>query len=375
MTDRLTQTRARLLISQPFFGTLALRLQLRDSRAVETMSTDGEYILYNQTFVDELDNDELLGVMAHEVMHCSNLHHLRRGDRKRDTWNEACDYAINSILVENGFKLPKGALVDQKYVGMSAEHIYAQLPKSSGEDKSRNRPDPGRCGGVHEPIGDGGNPISDSEKKQQEAEWKAATLQAHQASKTAGNEPAGMERIIETIRHPKISWRVLLSRFVSERDCSDYDWSRPNRRFLHQGMYLPSMESPALGEIIIACDTSASIDQDQIDQVNAELNAILGTAAPSQVTVLHCNTQITKVETFTPDQGTVTLAPVGSGGTDLLPPFDWIRENGKRPAAIVYFTDLITRRGFPESSPAPLIWITPNTRRAPIGTTISLTFD
>jgi len=376
MIDRIVKARSNLLISQPFFGTLALRLVLEKDTSIDTMSTDGTKILFNPDFVDQLDNDELMGVFAHEVLHCSNLHHLRMEGRDPIVWNEACDYAINRIILENGFKLPSGALVDAAFDGMSAEEIYAILPKDKppGSDPNNGNSDPGRFGDIHEPKSEAGEKLSKSEKRRKEAEWKSATLQAHQTCKSAGKTPAGVERLIKSIKHPKIDWRRLLHKFISERDTSDYNWSRPNRRFIHQDIYLPSMESPALGEVVVICDTSGSIRQEQIDQVNAELNGILKTASPSLVTVLHCNVAITKVESFKPTDGTVTLMPVGSGGTDLKPPFEWMKTHGKKPAAIIYFTDLITSRGFPENTPAPLIWITPNKRKAPIGTTISLAY-
>lgn len=47
--------------------------------------------------------------------------------RDLDLWNMACDYAINLLLVNNGIKLPKDALFDQRYKNMSADAIYDQL--------------------------------------------------------------------------------------------------------------------------------------------------------------------------------------------------------------------------------------------------------
>ena len=46
-------------------------------------------------------------------------------------WNIACDYAINPLLVEAGFELPEGALLDPAYAGLSAEDIYARLPRTT----------------------------------------------------------------------------------------------------------------------------------------------------------------------------------------------------------------------------------------------------
>ena len=62
--------------------------------------------------------------VAHEVMHVANGHCWRQGARDPDRWNDACDYAINPIVLSAGLVLPKGALIDARYTGKSAEEIY-----------------------------------------------------------------------------------------------------------------------------------------------------------------------------------------------------------------------------------------------------------
>ena len=83
---KLSSARAALIMSQPFFGSLALRLKVIENANIETMSVNGREIQYNPQFVDELPGDELKAVVAHEVMHCACLHHHRQrlcaGDRQ-----------------------------------------------------------------------------------------------------------------------------------------------------------------------------------------------------------------------------------------------------------------------------------------------------
>ena len=52
---------------------------------------------------------------------------MRRSGRDPKRWNEACDYAINPILLDAGLHLPEGVLVDDRFREMSAEQIYNQL--------------------------------------------------------------------------------------------------------------------------------------------------------------------------------------------------------------------------------------------------------
>ena len=128
---KLTRARTQLLLNQPFFGTLCLRLQLMTG-AVPTMATDGRRIFYDPAFADSLTPAELEGVLAHEVLHCALGHHCRRGQCDPRLWNEAADLAINPMLVADKFTLPTGALIDPAYANLSAEEIYALLLQKTG---------------------------------------------------------------------------------------------------------------------------------------------------------------------------------------------------------------------------------------------------
>src|SRR6478735_4929155 len=132
---KLTRARTQLLLNQPFFGTLCLRLKLVPGE-LPTMATDGRRIVYDPAFVDELTPAELEAVLAHEVLHCALGHHCRRGVRDPQLWNEAADLAINPILIGNGFTLPAGALLDPGFHDLSAEEIYARLSERSREESN-----------------------------------------------------------------------------------------------------------------------------------------------------------------------------------------------------------------------------------------------
>src|SRR5215471_1247557 len=133
--QKLTRARTQLLLNQPFFGTLCLRLKLSPG-AVPTMATNGRSIVYDPSFVDSLKPAELEAVLAHEVLHCALGHHCRRGQRDPELWNQAADLAINPILVANGFSLPAGALIDPAFDNLSAEEIYARLLKRNNGSSS-----------------------------------------------------------------------------------------------------------------------------------------------------------------------------------------------------------------------------------------------
>lgn len=127
--EKLCRARTQLLLNQPFFGTLCLRFKLVAMSGLPTMATDGRRLVYSPAFVAQLTLAELEGVIAHEVMHVALAHHCRRGDREPRLWNEAADYAVNPILLNNGITLPRDMLIDPAFRNLSAEEIYARLLK------------------------------------------------------------------------------------------------------------------------------------------------------------------------------------------------------------------------------------------------------
>src|ERR1035441_970635 len=124
---RIQKARATLLLDHPFFGSLLFRLKGCLNRSIATMATDGVSLYFNPEFVDTLNSATLAGVLAHEVMHPALHHHVRRSGRDPRRWNEACDYAINPLLLEAGLSLPDGVLVDHRFRGMRSEEHTSEL--------------------------------------------------------------------------------------------------------------------------------------------------------------------------------------------------------------------------------------------------------
>src|ERR1019366_680109 len=79
---------------------------------------------------------------------------------------------------------------------------------------------------------------------------------------------------------------------------------------------------------------------------------------------------VQKVETYLAGEP-VHLNPVGGGGTDFGPCFDWLEEQGIRPQTLVFLTDLCGT--FPETEPEyPVLWASTERRQAPFGSVIPM---
>jgi predicted metal-dependent peptidase len=361
-----TKARARLIQDNVFFGSLALRLVMKEDSSIPTMCTNGKHIRYNPEFVESLSMPEVVGVLCHEVMHCvlQQVGKLRRGSRSAKRWGIASDYAVNPLLIDAGITLPSIALVEPVFKDMSAERIYEILPQSDDDDGDSDSgdgdeddtdADPGGCGGMDDDGADG-QPQSKDDQDRIAADWKVATSQAMQQSKAMdGGLPDSVKRLVDEILDPKLSWQEVLERFVDTAARNDYSWNPPNRRYMQKGIYMPSQRSNELSRVITALDTSGSIDQDQLNQYAGELTSILGEYG-ADCKVIHCDSDVRHVEEFTAFELPLDLVPHGGGMTRFTPPFKYIEEVGDDPACLIYFTDGQCD-DYPEEPPYPVLWI------------------
>jgi hypothetical protein len=124
-----------LVLGHPFFGAMALRLALVQDPACADMWTDGVTLGYNPRALEPMTEPEVVTMLAHEILHLACEHHLRRGRRDEELWNRACDLAVNGLLSEAGFALPRGYPFDPAHAGRPAEAIYAAL---SGQREARS---------------------------------------------------------------------------------------------------------------------------------------------------------------------------------------------------------------------------------------------
>ena len=238
--------RTSLLLDQPFFGVLALALNLIEDPTCDTAWTNGESLGFSPTFAATLTDDELMAVVAHEVMHCACGHPWRRGSRDARRFNIAADYAINPILTEARMRLPDCALNDPQYAGRWAEWIYDRLPPSPpqpNDPSGSGQSDAGGLGEVRDAPTEATAPT--------EADWQQQTAQAIAAGKARGNLPASIRERIEEATRSRVDWRSLLRRYAQEIARSDYSWSRPNVRYIPCGLYLPELRSHECGRLAI----------------------------------------------------------------------------------------------------------------------------
>ena len=177
--DALKKMRACVFLlnaSYPFFASMLSRLLIRENRNLrfKTMATDGVSIHYDPDFVLDHTDEEIIWVIAHEVLHNTLVHFLRcpKDKTKAGVWNVAADYALNQLLTpidpstagttkptpagKGGIgKMVEGSLYpgcghvpyDYEFVNRTAEWIYNKLLENGyvpepGDDTTPKPPPP-----------------------------------------------------------------------------------------------------------------------------------------------------------------------------------------------------------------------------------------
>jgi predicted metal-dependent peptidase len=363
-----------------FFATLVMKLHFAPSYKVETTQTDGINVFYNPKFICSLPKEQVLGVVAHDATHVAHAHPARRAWRNKKKWAKATDCAINPILRECGFELPKEAIFPGKGeykdvpVNCSAEEAYSLIPdecedeQADDEQADDESSDPGGCGNTADP-GDG----SASARQESEAKSQQMMASAQQAaSQKRGDLPGSLQRAIDAALKSHIDWKAALREFVSRQARDDYSWMIPNRRFVSQGIYLPGMRSDELGDLIVFVDVSGSVTDKMLSIFAGELNAICEGFA-CKIKIIYHDTIIQKEEDWEASDGPLVLKICGGGGTSHVPVFDWLGKQSELPTCVVCLTDLFTE--FPKLGPdCPVLWcITGNPdSKAPFGRSLHM---
>lgn len=360
-----------LAFNQPFFGSCLMQLTLKEDQ-VPTMCTNGREVLWGREFVDELSEEDVRFVLAHEVMHVILKHCQPWKGRDQRICNMAMDYVINEQLEQSGFSTIEGGLIDRdgRFTGMAWEEVYRILKdiKEEEENDSTDKFSNDEKEKLKEQMGNGeashiepGGEITDAEKADAADRIDDMVIRAatQQEMSGKGNMPAGMRERVKEIRTAQIPWQDQLQTMVKCKYPEDFSYSRPNRRHIGSGLYLPTMTGEEAGNIVIAVDTSGSVSQAELVAFVGEVNAIINDIKPHKVYLMSADSQVAEVKEFDKNHYFTDFGAVGGGGTSFWPVFKYIEENKLEVDQLIYFSDMYVYDGdFPTNHPDyPVIWV------------------
>lgn len=295
-----------------------------------------------------LSREECRFVIAHELLHAGLQHSERRLGRDLFLWNVACDYTVNSWLVDMQVgEMPQGCLYDEAYKDWSAESIYEELIKEIRKNQKLNTL---RGYGKGDIIGHGvGKKCSTYSGMTLDEFCKSALAQGleYHISSGRGYVPAGLIEEIRALSMPAIPWEVELARWMdsyipplekhrsyarpSRRQGSTPDIPRP--RYIKQNF---DNESRTFGVII---DTSGSMSTKMIGMALGSVASYAAARDVPLVRVVFCDAKAYDAGYMSPEDIAGRVEVKGRGGTILQP-------------AITLLEQV---KDFPESAPVLII--------------------
>lgn len=373
--DKLLTARIKLLLREPFFGTLVTRMQIIQHAGVECIATEGINIYYNDEWIDKRSVDECMFLMCHEILHVMYRHcglWGRNGNRNPKIANYAQDYVINYELVDLGIgTMPTGdaeGLYDAKFAHMSFEEVYEELMKDVKIIEATDffvfdqHMEPGGGSGAGQGDGDGNGEGNDGsgtaasvsnasadDVERAMAQMQAAMISAAQVAKGAGKGkiPASVRAILAELEHPVMNWRELIQSTIKSLMKNDYTFTRPSKKCQMSGIILPGYDTDELIHIAIGLDTSGSISNKMLREMLSEVYHAVTSFASFKLHLWCYDTRVHGYEEF--DEFNVDdlleYKPKGGGGTDFEVSYAFMEERGIEPDLYINFTD-----GYPCSS-------------------------
>ena len=346
--QRIERAHVQLMKDKDFclFSGVFMIGDVKVSDVVPTAYTNGRDVTYGRAFVEGLDDKELNFVVLHEAMHKAYRHLFvwkKLAQENMMLANMAMDYVINLQLMDYNkpevLAFPRDkqgnriGLLDDQYRGMDTQQVFNILKKEMGDEQGKGGQSGGNPGGESEdPSGGQKDKKSeclddhgwDEAKEMDEEEKRKLSDEIDQAlregSILAGKMNGTMSREIKDLLTPKVDWREALRNFIKTtmkgRDKST--WRRPNRRFLAQGIIMPSTYSDKVGNITIGIDTSGSINGEALSQFLGEVKSICDEVVPQGIDLLYWDSHVAKHEKYAGseiDSLVNSTKPAGGGGT------------------------------------------------------------
>jgi predicted metal-dependent peptidase len=380
------ETRSALLWKCPAFTYILFQMLCRkgDSNAaiftdqVPIAATDGSNLILNPEKFFEFSLDERVFIVAHEILHCV-LNHcslalpMRRNNKVKFTdgtdlpydqelMNVAMDLVINDTLIHDKIgKFPACGLHDPNTATRADSFLdaYRKVWKKDQQNGGGQGGASQRGKGFDQIMdpgtGQGKDPQQATQDRSQTS-WDTAVAAALASAKAQGKLPAGLERLLTEIIEPQVAWQDHIRAFFARKvGGGGYNWRKPDRRLIQRDIYAPERAGNGCGMIVVAIDTSGSINQKILDVFFGEMRGIIDDVRPQLIHVVWCDAQVHKVDTVENAMDIDGLKPAGGGGTRFEPVFEWIAEQSLAPDALVYLTDGLG--SFPKAAPAyPMIW-------------------
>ncbi|MEA2028051.1 MAG: hypothetical protein U9N49_03645, partial [Campylobacterota bacterium] len=276
---------------------------------------------------------------AHTLLHIVLKHPERAKMRDRVIWNQASDIVVNNVLSDfkNIGSMPSDELEDKDLKDKCVEEVYeilyeeeqegSQGEESKEEEEAKTNPDKKGKHKVYEynPNKRDIQEVADSSTDSGEQEkLDGIIIQALSIAKKNATQYQGLAIEIDTLIKPQIDLHDILKEYlISSFFEKNHTYERPNRRFIHQNLYLPGYKpSDELIELYIALDSSSSVTMDEYKKFLGIVAEVCEGFYEYKITIIpfdkRVKTQaIITFDSFNPIDDDRLLIPKSDGGTNF----------------------------------------------------------
>ena len=406
--DEVSRAAFALLLREPFFAHVLANIprEISDRTRTAAVAWDGQQVrlIVNPNFFSgELTASERTAVLKHEILHVVFRHLFRGKERDKEIDNLAADLVVNQLVAP--LRLPAGAVNLETFPDLklapnqTVEQYYAVLA-----DLYRQMCRAGYSGGQDSgQAGSGSEAWAEATSAPQSARaiatllgersrgdhslwttddgWPTTMagryavgnviLRARERTPlhTWGTMPAALVSQCEQIlaeRQPKVDWKRMVRIFCasSGRTRIRHTIKRISKRYGTR----PGVKVQRLQRLLVAIDTSGSIDQGMLAEFFAEIHGTWKVGAT--VVIVECDADVRQSYGY---RGKPPTAVQGGGGTAFEPVFTWMRT--QRPFdGVLYLTD--GHGPAPSTRPnCKLLWVIAeggSTEDLPFGPTIRI---
>jgi predicted metal-dependent peptidase len=343
----------------------------------------------NPGFVSSLKDNELVFVLAHEMLHLALRTHDRARGSDRLEFNYAHDYIINDILrIELGMPVPAGGLDMPGAREKSAEEIVLDMRRDQQSQAKTSvwlgqETSTGRLFGAAGRPGEGaeaGDALEASTEAELYPEETAEAGARAEQVRAMAAKALGLARAMGLARGPRgvdagtasqtvqalrglyrTPWELALQRWIESVAPGDRTFNRASRRGAERtDVVLPGRRRE--GWILnVVLDTSGSMT-DEIPRALGTLGEFCDAAGVDQVRLVQCDAALTSDEMLDPHD-LAERRIQGYGGSDLSPALRHLAWD-QHVRAVVVITD--GEIAYPEEPmPYELLWLVPASARSP----------
>ena len=389
LTDRATLTRIMralrmVTVPLPHLAGLAaaVRINLDDRLPTMGIFASGRLVA-NPAFTARLSNDDLVFVLAHELLHLALRTHDRARGSGRLEFNYAHDYIINDMLRHalGVTTIPAGGLDMPGAREKSAEEIVLQMRRTSNVAFSRTEVWEGAVttleqvlSAARQATSGGMGDVLDARRErelfpddsagqakraraiQDLATRSMALAKAAAAMRGRGAEAGSSQQKVRALRGIyRTPWQLALQVWLEGVAPGERTFTRASRRGSDRyDVVIPGRKRYSW-MLNVVLDTSASMS----DEIPLALGAIADfcdATGVDEIRLVQCDTVVTSDEVLSPSE-LADYRVSGYGGSDLTPALLTLTEDSRVTAAVVITDGDI---GYPsESVPYAVLWVLP----------------